>query len=82
MISRETERNWEELASAAGMRLPIHRTALTTARMAQSLRRCGLSVTQFLRWGNYKKSSDFIALNPTWTARQFAGLVLEHREQM
>ena len=81
-------REWERIASDADMHLPQFSTPLTTGHMERWLRRLGISRDQYLAWngaglngnGSSAKLSDFIVRNPGWTFREWAGLVLEHRD--
>lgn len=78
----ETDAEWVRLARAAGTQLPYTATKLTTGGMEYWLRKAGVKVSAFNRWGGYKTLADFRRLNPGWSLRSFAGLVLEHRDQM
>ena len=73
---------WEELASAAGLRLPRREVPFTNARMERWLRRLGLTGTHYLRWSGVASLKQFREWNPDWTMRAWAGLVLEHRDQL
>ena len=77
-----TADNWLALATAADLKLPRSDAKLNTGRMMDWLASIHVSKTAYLRWGGYKTLADFARLNPTWTLRSWAGLVIEHKEQM
>jgi hypothetical protein len=80
--ARETTASyWERLATEAGVRLPQGRTKLTTGAMEWWLRRLKIPAKDFSAWSGLSLGK-WLEYNPSWTYRQFAGLVLEHREQM
>ena len=78
----QTAAEWAEAARLAGLRLPIGTMALTTGGMERWLRKIDVSAAAYLHWGAYKNLADFGRLNPTWTLRSWAGLVIEHRDQI
>ena len=68
---------WLELAKARGIRLPQRGTPLTTARMKQMARLVGWTPEDYRQWSGFRTFAAFIEANPTWSARAFAGLLLE-----
>lgn len=68
---------WEKLASKKKVRLPQSRTALTTGYAERVLRLCGWTIREFQEFTGCKSLRQWIALNPSWSARAFTGLMLE-----
>ena len=73
---------WERLAVEAGVQLPYFDTPLTTGIMERWLRKLGISREAYYGWDGSGRMSDFPRRNPTWTARAWVGLILEHRDLM
>ena len=71
---------WEALARQRHIRLPQHNTVLTTGRMEQLLSLVGASIAWYRDWSGFTSLKAFIKANPEWSARAFAGLVLESSE--
>lgn len=67
---------WRELASAAGFRLPVRTEPCTTKRMAQFLRRMGVSHDRYKAEAGHSLA-DFVALNPYWPLYAWVGTTLE-----
>ena len=76
------ENLWKELARTGKTRLPRHGQAVTTGRMERWLRKLGITVPAYKNWSGERSLKAFSLNNPTWDYRAWAGLVLEHREDM
>lgn len=74
------EGEWERLAKARGMRLPIWTLAPTPGNMRKWLRKTGWTGAQYLEWAGEKTLSDFAKRNPDWPLRAWVGLVLEAQD--
>lgn len=73
---------WEQMASDAGLKLPPLGVPCTTGWMRRWLGRVGVTVPSYLDWAAERTLSSFQRNNPDWPVRAWAGLVLEHRDQM
>ena len=72
--------HWHDLARKHGVRLPAYSTMTSTASMKKYIKRCGLTVPQYLEWTGYKRLNDWTRLNPDWPLTAFVGLLLEWRD--
>ena len=68
---------WESMAKAQSFRLPQHQTTLTAGRMERLLRATGKSIDWYRDWSGFRSLKQFVEANPEWSARAFAGLLLE-----
>lgn len=75
----DDEREWAELAAAAGIKLPPYGVPCTPGKMRSWLARLGISVKQYLAWDGGKRLADFATRNPTWPLKAWLGLLLEAR---
>ncbi len=73
---------WMDLARAAGLRLPAPHRPPPASGMRAFLKRAGIPVATYLAWAGYPTLGTFWAWNPHWTLRAWAGMVLEHRDQI
>lgn len=71
------EPHWLELASTRGLRLPPYGMAMSVSGMRRWLHKLGHSDAWHKNWSGLAKVADFIALNPRWPLRAWAGLMLE-----
>lgn len=69
--------NWEELARAKHVRLPAWGDPPTPSIMRAFLKRVRVSVEDYLDWAAEPNLKTFKSANPLWSARAWAGLVLE-----
>ena len=70
--------DWESLARRHHIRLPQHNTPLTTGRMERLLLLTGKSIGWYRDWSGFRSLKGFIEANPEWSARAFAGLLIEN----
>ncbi len=84
----DDERNWQELATRAGVALPPYGIPCTTGRMEKFLRKIGLPVREYLEEisGYYtptskRRLSDWPDHNPTWPLKAWVGVILEYLER-
>ena len=70
--------DWETLAKARRIRLHQRNTPLTTGRMERLLLLTGKSIGWYRDWSGFRTLKQFIESNPEWSARAFAGLLLEY----
>lgn len=73
----EDDEYWGTLAKKAGVRLPQHATALTTAGITQWIKRLHLTTADFTRWTGGWGFKRYVAENPHLNMRQTAGYLLE-----
>ena len=71
---------WDRLAKAAGVRLPMWAAPATRGSMARWLQKLGVSSDFYCRWSGYARLEQWTEANPTWPLRAFVGLLLEQRE--
>ena len=71
---------WEALARQRHMRLPQHKTPLTTGRMIRLFKAVKVDISWYQQWSGFRSLKGFIEANPEWSARAFAGLLLESSE--
>lgn len=73
---------WADAARIEGVRLPkTWDEPCTTARMHQFLTRAGVPKAKYNEWWGMNLKQT-IAANPEWPLRAWAGLVVEHMQQI
>ena len=72
---------WEELARAAGIRLPRWAAPCTPTAMERWLRRLSIPITRYYEWSGTTALRQFRAHNPDWPLAAWVGLLLEKKEE-
>jgi hypothetical protein len=73
---------WVELASARKLNLPPWGEPVRPTGMRRWLNKLGISATAYLSWAGEADLKQFAQNNPDWPLRAWAGLVLEHLDQL